>query len=297
MALNISVIIPVYNAAKTIELCIQSLLPQVSSLRDVEILVVDSSNDETPQIVQAYSPSVKLIHLERRLYPGEARNVGIQQAQGDILVTIDADCAAHKDFLNQIIEAHQSESRAIGGAILNGHPDNLTSWSDYFVSASQYFEHSPRRLVQTIGTGNMSYKREVFSKYGFFPNILRAEDVLFHHRLFRGGEKILFDPSIKVYHLYRTELRELILREIRYGKIRRQASSLDPIKIRNIVFWPPFLVFYPALKFFIILKRILGWEPRFLPMFLKTSPRLFLVLMATTLGIFLSYFPYQNADE
>ncbi|HNL91817.1 MAG TPA: hypothetical protein PKH01_02850, partial [Pseudomonadales bacterium] len=72
---SLSVVIPVYGAWQA-ERVIAALLP----LAPLEILVCDSSPQ--PTALPAH-PTVRLLHLNQRAFPGAARNAGWQQAQGD----------------------------------------------------------------------------------------------------------------------------------------------------------------------------------------------------------------------
>lgn len=284
----VSVVIPSYNSVETIKQCLCSLLEQNLNPRKFEIIVVDSSNDETKEVIESHFPKVQLLKLSQQTYPGTARNIGIQHAKGDIIAMIDADAIAAKDWLSRIVEEHKSDFLAIGGAILNGHPDNLVSWAEYFVAASEYFERAPRRFVTTQPTLNISYKRQTFEKYGLFPDFLRAEDVMFNSRLIRHGERILFEPSIKVYHLYRTNLNQLLKREVQYGGLRRLVSHLVPIKTPLITRSSVTICLYPILKFMLITIRVLRWNRNLLFTFFLAIPIIWLILLASTYGMLTS---------
>nr|MBC8176705.1 glycosyltransferase family 2 protein [Candidatus Desulfacyla euxinica] len=91
---DISIIIPVFNGAKYIKKCLDSLLNQ--ELKPCEIIVVDNgSTDDTVALVGNY----KKIYLLEEKVPGAgmARNKGAGKARGLILAFIDADCQAKRD--------------------------------------------------------------------------------------------------------------------------------------------------------------------------------------------------------
>jgi len=91
-----SVIVPSYNSMRTIRRCLHSILAQETSF-PFEVICVDSSKDETPDIISREFPQVRLIHIERQTYPGSARNLGIRQAQGSIIACTDSDCIVDKN--------------------------------------------------------------------------------------------------------------------------------------------------------------------------------------------------------
>ncbi len=96
--LFISVVIPSYNAEKTIRKCIDSLSRQTFR-GDFEIILADSSGDLTAEVVSADYPRVKLIRFEKKTDPGTARNAGVKQAKGEVIAFIDADCEAAPDWI------------------------------------------------------------------------------------------------------------------------------------------------------------------------------------------------------
>ena len=101
---SVTVLIPAYNAASTIRNTLSSLLEQDLE-EPYEIIVVDSSSDETPRIIAEEFPSVHLIHKDEQTDPGTARNLGVVQAKGEIIACIDADCIAPPDWLSRMMAA------------------------------------------------------------------------------------------------------------------------------------------------------------------------------------------------
>ena len=89
----LSVICPVYNEVKYIDVCIRSILLQDYSQENLEVLFVDGlSSDGTRDIIKRYSveyPFIKLLDNPHRIVPF-AMNVGIESAVGDIIMRLDA---------------------------------------------------------------------------------------------------------------------------------------------------------------------------------------------------------------
>jgi succinoglycan biosynthesis protein ExoO len=90
---KVSVIMPAYNATKTIVRSIDSALSQ--TMDDVEIIVVDDrSSDGTPEMVREHyraEPRVRVIEMERNGGPSAARNAAMDAARGEWLAILDAD--------------------------------------------------------------------------------------------------------------------------------------------------------------------------------------------------------------
>lgn len=104
----ISVVVPVYNAAKTIEKCVLSIKKQTYPNFEV-ILVDDGSRDQSLDICQKLvlpDKRIKVFHQENSGVSA-ARNHGIQEAKGDYICFIDSDDWIDKDYL-EILFTHMS---------------------------------------------------------------------------------------------------------------------------------------------------------------------------------------------
>ncbi|MBR2810610.1 MAG: glycosyltransferase family 2 protein, partial [Solobacterium sp.] len=87
-----SVIIPAFNAEKTIARCLDSLVSQLTGAEEI-IVVDDGSADATVQVVDEYAgryPDIRLIR-KRNGGPSSARNAGILAAKGDYILFADSD--------------------------------------------------------------------------------------------------------------------------------------------------------------------------------------------------------------
>jgi glycosyltransferase involved in cell wall biosynthesis len=102
--LSISIVIPARNEAQDIRATLERCLAIDYPAK--EIIVVDDSSDETPQIVEEYAEKgVRLIRREKNQDACcGARNVGIRAAQGEVIVLLDADAHPPPDFLARIAE-------------------------------------------------------------------------------------------------------------------------------------------------------------------------------------------------
>ena len=90
----VSVIVPIYNAEKTIARCLANLVHQ--SLTDIEILLVDDASvDGTLSILEAcereFPEKVRLFRQMKNAGPGVARNLALKNARGSWIGFVDAD--------------------------------------------------------------------------------------------------------------------------------------------------------------------------------------------------------------
>lgn len=96
MEYKISIVIPVYNAEKYLNECIESVINQTIGFENIQLILVnDGSKDNSGKIIDEYSEkysNIQSIHLEEsHLTAGFARNEGIKYATGKYLMFIDAD--------------------------------------------------------------------------------------------------------------------------------------------------------------------------------------------------------------
>lgn len=268
---RISVIIASYNSKKTIGECLNSLGNQ-SRKRGVEIIVIDSSTDETAEFVRESFPEVKIFEYMERKYCGDARNTGIGMAKGDIFAFIDADCIADRNWLDEIIKAHRSPYLAIGGAVSNGTLDSMTAWAAFFCEFSQWMPTGPRRYMKDCAGANISYKREVFDKLGMFIEGTYCSDTDFHWRLEKVGHRLLFAPSILVYHRYLEDWRTYLTHEYEHGRsfarVRVQNKNFSRTKRFIFGFCFPLI----ALKLFLRVGILNLKHRNYLNFFMKALP-------------------------
>jgi glycosyltransferase involved in cell wall biosynthesis len=223
----LSVIIPSYNSETTIQRCLDSMMNQTYE-GVYEIIVVDSSDDKTPQIVTSLYPKVKLVHLGGKTDPGTARNIGIGEAKGEIIAFTDSDCEAAPEWLQRLVTPHGAGFDIVGGSVHNGNDKaDLVGLAGYMLEFRQFLPGLSKRVNAELATCNISYKATVFENHGTFEGKhYPQEDLVFHHQLRKKGEKILFDPEIQVYHHHRTKLNEFCRHQKRIGEITATAMKM-----------------------------------------------------------------------
>jgi len=293
---QLSVIIASYNAERTITACLKSLRNQ-STDKSFETIVVDSSTDSTAKIVEERFPEVNLYRFSERKFCGDARNFGISVANGEIIAFIDADCRADKDWVGEILRAHQSPDLAIGGAIANGNPDSYVGWAAYFCEYSQWMPNMHSKPMTDIAGANMSYKRVVFEKYGGFIEGTYCSDTDFHWRLAENGHRLRLVASILIYHSSIDNLGRFLRHEFVHGRFfaRVRMKSQKFSNLRRLT--------YAVFSFFIPLRLFLkiglnNIKNRiYLYHFLKSLSLLILGLISWSLGEYVGYIGGQPNEK
>lgn len=198
-----SLVIPVYNAEKTINKTIESIKQQTFENFEA-ILVNDGSTDSTQEIIQTQiegSDQFQLINIENN-GPGAARNVGISRASGKYLVLSDADDYLEKNTLISRYEmiADQEYDLLIGSYktyIL----DNEEVVSERTTIAPERMYHNNHSFLDDVLSlmekqllyvvWNKVYKLDIIKKYAIkFPDYRSCEDRLFNLAYFKRVNKV-----------------------------------------------------------------------------------------------------------
>src|SRR3990172_1999027 len=268
---DISIIIPSYNSEKTISSCLSSVLKQKTNL-NYEVILVDSSTDKTPQIVKSNFPLVKLIHFKKKTYAGKARNIGVKTAKSSIVVCLDSDCFVTSDnWLNKIYEAHKKHD-IIGSRVGNGNPKNLFGWGIFLMEFCEWITKKDKNMKMLLSY-NISYKRRIFQKYGYFPeSSFLNEELMFHSKL---KEPLFFSSKIEVKHINRTNFYTIVRHCFKLGfgggMARKQMPTLPG---SFLVKYPILIILLPFARLF--LSGMRAFQANYFLIFLLVSPLVFI---------------------
>ena len=217
----ITTIICTYNRATILASTLSSLAQmQIPEDFSWELIVVDNnSDDSTAKVVEHFSKASRLplrYVLERTQGHTHARNTGIQNAQGDIILFTDDDVIVAKSWLVQVAKVFQEyKCMAAGGKVIPVWPGRKPRWfydeGPYNLSGAivQFDLGDKTTITKTAPYGaNMAFAKEAFVKYGLFRcDLGRVKDVLMSgddtemfHRLIRAGEDVVYMPEAVVYH-------------------------------------------------------------------------------------------------
>jgi glycosyltransferase involved in cell wall biosynthesis len=250
---EVSVIVPCYNEQEKIEGSITRLVGQQTRI-PYEVIVVDSSVDETANVVLRNFPTVVLVSSRHRLSCGEAKNVGMSFARGKKILFTDADVRVPSNWVERM-SAHLDQYDVVGGPFLNGTPESVTGTLGYCL---EFFRVLPKKTLETnaryLTGGNAGYRQEVISGKKFMSGI--GEDIAFNFELVREGRKALYDPTIGVMHLNRVGFRKVFDYHVALGRggyrYRKKLNFKSPImKAPMLAFLvPPAIVPFIGFKLF-----------------------------------------------
>jgi cellulose synthase/poly-beta-1,6-N-acetylglucosamine synthase-like glycosyltransferase len=217
---TVSIVIPVYNGASTIRMCLDAILSQDFPREQYEVIVVDNnSTDDTPAIVSQYP--VNLLYERDIQGPHAATNTGVRQAKGEIIVFTDSDCVPEIRWLRTLVGAFADEAViAAGGRIEAYRP---ASRVEKFLGEEIRPFKNGFRMSETfpvcVITGNAAYRADAFRAVGLFNDkMYTGSEVDFGWRVqWATGKKAVYVPDAVVYHKFSPGVRRLFRHFRIYG--------------------------------------------------------------------------------
>ncbi|MFA6098837.1 MAG: glycosyltransferase [Patescibacteria group bacterium] len=196
----ISVVVPVFNAEKTIKDCLKSLEKQTVSRDNYEIIVVDDgSYDQTRRIVGKISDVKHL--LKKNAGPASARNYGAREAAGDILLFIDSDCVAAENWIEKMTRPFAEQSVAAVKGVYKTKQVGLISRLVQVEFEERYSKMARSKGLDFMDFSAGAVRKKLFLELGGFKEDLKmSEDVQFAYKLTNAGHKIVFIKDGAVYH-------------------------------------------------------------------------------------------------
>ena len=222
----ISVIIATHNSEATIEKCLTSLISQTYPQESYEIIVVDDgSKDKSVELSEKFGADK--IKVTEPCSLGQARNIGVKEANGRFLAFFDSDCIAEKFWIETIAKELQNHD-AISGPVMNGNFYSYVAWADYLLEFSAFHEYKKRAVIDFMPGCNQACTKEAFDKSGGFLDKRLSDDVYFGHLLKKAGIKIIFVPEFKMFHLCRTQIKQIKSNQELLGKYSVRNSVTIP---------------------------------------------------------------------
>jgi glycosyltransferase involved in cell wall biosynthesis len=205
--LTISIVMPTYNRRETLEHVLPTILNQTYPKDAYEILLSDSgSTDGTREMVEAMNiPNLRMITGENRGRSG-ARNRGICEAKGDIILFTDADILADPHLLEEHAKIHSAKrNTAVVGREVQ--VDTLKEYKHVMAypeeSRCLHSERTKELSWLFFLTGNASAPKEALVRVGMFDENFTGyghEDLELGYRLKKSGMRIAYNIHALNYH-------------------------------------------------------------------------------------------------
>ena len=214
MAVRVSVIVPVYNAEKTIRRCIDSILNQ--EYTDLELILADDgSKDASGAICDEYAAKdsrVQVLHKENTGV-SDTRNQAIARATGTYLQFLDSDDWITPDATKLLVRSAEEHNcdlvisdfyRVVGTRV--SHKGDIEE--DEVLSREEYAAHmmeNPADFYYGV-LWNKLYRREIVERWNLQmdPEISWCEDFMFNLEYIRHAERF-FALQVPIYYYVKTK--------------------------------------------------------------------------------------------
>ena len=278
---RISVLIPVRNEAANMAPCIESLSRQSYPKSLYQVIVIDDhSTDGTREIVTGlYPDELNLIYArledlstEQNAYKKLAIQTGINMAFGELIVTTDADCRFHPDWLRTLAVFYQEKgAKFIAAPVRMGnsdHSDQSVTANPTLLSIFQILDFLTlqgitgasvyKRFHSMCNGANLAYEKSAFHEVGGFQGIdaiPSGDDMLLMHKIFRKyPDKVFFLKSTTAVVSTAPEptLKRFIHQRVRWAS---KADRYDDKRIFRVL-----LLVYIVNLMFLILPVAACWN-------------------------------------
>lgn len=234
----VSVIIPVYNDAERVKLCLEALENQTYPKSHYEVIVVDNGSDEDEDI-EGVVAQFGVAIATHEIAPGSyaARNKGISLAKGEIIAFTDADCIPAPDWLEKgvthLLEVPNCGLVAGKIEMFFKNPNKLTTVELYesIMVLSQQQEFLEKNKYGA--TANVFTFKSVIDKVGAFDASLKSSgDVEWGQRVASFGYKQIYAEDTCVAHPARYSFKQLYKRTLRHA-----GGRYDLLQKKGYSFW------------------------------------------------------------
>lgn len=250
-SLKASVVIPAYNNEAYVAIMLKALQRQTLDTFCWEIVLVDDSEDNRMTQFEKWElPNLRVIEKEHS-GRADARNVGIQNSRGEVIIFMDSDMIVEESF----VEKHYASHRETGSDITLGKVNHIchehleevrklvledrTKELEAFVMKDEYLNLTPivfqnKEAADNIGWvcclfSNCSVRRKVLDKGGVFDVIFKGwglEDIELGYRFFKEKFSFSYEEDIANYHVDHATNSQQMLVEM--GRNLKRLSKKHP---------------------------------------------------------------------
>lgn len=212
--MKVSVVIPVWNGAAVITKCLEALFENAEPDLHEVICVDNASTDESPLLISASFPQVRLLRQPVNLGFAGGVNAGIEAAEGDILILLNQDCIVQPGWLASLLQVLDSSSNVILGCLIINREGKVDHAGAKIQRPEGYGLHLTELItdqpypVEYVSGASFAFHRKVWETLGkfdegFYPAYYEDADYCFRAR--RYNISVLCAPQARVVHLRSSE--------------------------------------------------------------------------------------------
>ena len=324
----LSLIIPVHNSQKTIELLLLSINhSQFKNFKDIEVVIVDdASTDTTLRVVEALRPKLKFILKtivqKKNIGPARARNLGVKKALGEYVLFLDSDIQLKKNSLQRVFSLFKKgKIKALTGIWHYQQKTTkffpqfkaLRDWSYWFIERERNFRYYlfstrvagiEKKLFQTLRGFNQNYPEPTVEDIELTYRIERLTPIKFCPNIVVAHEFEDFWPIAIKYFKRSRDWIKLYIRRLRFDPVAtskkeavKSIISSNFLLLFLLSFISP-LFLYPAtifVLFFAYLEMQFWWfllEKKGILFLLKAIPVSIILYFIINLGAAWGFFLY-----
>jgi glycosyltransferase involved in cell wall biosynthesis len=192
--------------------------------KNIDVLVVTERSQELTDSIKTYIKekgysNIKVLYNEGEWGSYPSRNLGIEQARGEIIAFIDDDALPFPNWAEETAKTYAEDSSIVGltGPILPLWEQDSMAWFPqefYWIFSCTYWDWAEKTEVRNGYCTNLSFRREAFDTCGLFKTSLvgkghgksdwqqpAAQETEFCLRAKQGtGKRIIYDPNTRVWH-------------------------------------------------------------------------------------------------
>lgn len=216
----VSIIIPVFNDAARLRLCLATLEKQTYPQRNYEVIVIDNGSDKDQDIAPVVAEFGQA-KIAQELTPGSyvARNKGIAIAQGEIIAFTDSDCIPASDWLEKGVKHLMTIPNCgmvVGRIEVFFENPNQPTSIELYQSLTAFNQEKRLNKFHGGATANVFTRRDVIERVGVFDSSLKSfGDFEWGKRVFIAGYKQIYASDTLVKHPARSSWKQLKKRTMR----------------------------------------------------------------------------------
>ena len=247
----ISIVTPTFNRSDELGHLIKSIDKQTIKNDYYEMIISDDgSTDDTKDKTKRWMKKVgfKLKYVcQNNNGPGAARNHGVKNSNGELIVFIDSDCEADKNWLKIIYDNYKKNKFDAFGGPDHSKEDFLPIQRAIDFSMTSFFTtggmrgHNKKMLSKFYPRShNMGVKKILFENIGGFGSLRHGQDIELSNRIHNSGAKVILLTDAIVFHRRRTTLKKFFRQVFNWGVARINLGKIDSSMLELIHFAPSF---------------------------------------------------------
>jgi len=181
----------------TIEQSLSALRGQATA-SEIQVVVVVSGSPATAAAARRTLPTAEVVEVDRPVLPGEARNLGLERARGNVVSFPGSHVVIAPGSLEARIRAHAQGYAMVTGILLNG-TRTWAGWAAYFLENAANLPGLPAGELD-FPPVHCSYLRTALDSVSGFPPVRSGEDTEVNQALHARGYRSYRETSIELYH-------------------------------------------------------------------------------------------------